>query len=564
MTKIVGVAIVPLVKKSRIFSVITFLRQSLIAVVALLFLPTFASVDASQKTKSKPTTNQVVSTRAKSKKNKFSYSSIFEKSSEKFVCINEIDEIILRNLKAKGISPAKCASEAVMLRRVYLDLTGTIPTAQEAKDYLDDKSSDKYIRLVHRLLASDNFNIYMTMRLGDMLRIKSEFPINLWPNAAQAFTRYIYNSVAKNKSWRTMVEEMLTSSGSNFRVGQVNFYRAMQARNPENFASMTALSFMGLRFDSMTKKQKDSLVNFFRNVQLKSTKEWKEEIVFDAPLKRDSFISIMPDGSCVVVRNSASARRDFTRWLVAKNNPFFAKSFANRVWGWLFGRGIIMPVDNLNGENSNPELIGYLAYYFAENNFDIRKLFEHIVLSRTYALSSIPVSDAKKSVSNFASYPVRQSEAEVIIDMVCKITGRGEIYESTTPEPYTLMPKDTRAVSLYDSGITTSFLELFGRSARDTGYFSERVNEPSPSQRLHFLNSSHIRKKLIGSKNLSSLIQSKTFFTDCYLTVLSRYPVKAEIEIYRNIKTSKNYSFWNKRQDLIWTLFNSEEFFNRH
>ena len=552
-------------KRTRVYSVIALKRQSLVVVVLLLFLATFTIVNASQKTtNSTPTTNRVISTNVKSKTNKPSHSSIFEKSSENFVCINAIDEIVLRNLKAKGISPAKCASEAVMLRRVYLDLTGTIPTAQEAKDYLDDNSPDKYRKLVYRLLASDNFNIYTTMRLGDMLRIKSEFPINLWPNAAQAYTRYVYNSVAKNRSWQTMAEEMLTSSGSNFRVGQVNFYRAMQAREPENFASMAALSFMGLRFDSMTKKQKDSLTNFFRNVQLKSTKEWKEEIVFDTPLKRDSFISIMPDGSCVVVRDSASARTDFARWLVAKNNPFFAKSFANRVWGWLFGRGIIMPVDNLNGENSNPELIGYLAYYFAENNFDIRKLFAHIVLSRTYASSSISVSDAKESVSNFASYQVRQSEAEVIIDMVCKITGIGEIYESTTPEPYTLMPKDTRAVSLYDSGITTSFLELFGRSPRDTGYFSERVNEPSPSQRLHFLNSSHIRRKLTSSKNLSNLTQSKTFLSDCYLTVLSRYPTKEEIEIYRNVKTNKRYSSWNKRQDLIWTLFNSEEFFNRH
>ena len=387
--------------------------------------------------------------------------SIFEIEKDLFPTKNQIDEIVLRNLKAKQIKPSYMASESVMLRRVYLDLTGTIPTKEQAKAYYADKSPNKYNKLVSKLLESDDFNIYLTMRLGDILRVKSEFPINLWPNAAQAYTRYIYSSIAKNKPWNVMVREMLTSSGSNFRVGQVNFYRAMQARNPQSFASCVSLSFMGMRFERFTEKERQTLIKFFESVQLKSTKEWKEEIVMDNPLQTYSFDAEMPDGSLIVLRDCDSPRKDFAEWLTSKNNPYFAKVFANRVWSWLVGTPIVSPVDDLNGTNLNPELLEYLAKYFSKD-FDIRKLFKHIVLSRTYAASSVPRDDLKESLESFATYKVRQLEAEVIIDMICKITDTGEIYESATPEPYTLMPLKTRAVSLYDSGITTSFLEMFG------------------------------------------------------------------------------------------------------
>ncbi len=505
----------------------------------------------------------------KSKKNKSKQlekkqNSPFEIVNSGFAISNEIDKIVLKNLRAKKIKPAFKASEAVMLRRVYLDLTGTIPNSKQASDYLADKSKDKYERLVDSLLASDDFNIYTTMHIGDFLRIKSEFPINLWPNAAQAYTRYIYSSIAQNKSWANMVYEMLTSSGSNFRVGEVNFYRAMQQKNPQNYASAVALSFMGLDFESLSKPQQKDLVKIFKSIKMKETKEWKEEIVFDDPLKKYSFIAKMPNGDKIEIENSTSPRVEFAHWLTSTKNPYLAKVFVNRVWSWLMGSPIISPADDINGINANPELIEYLTKYFVENNFDIRKLYRLIVLSRTYAGSPIPRDDMQKSVENFASYKVRQAEAEVISDLLCKVTEIGEVFESTTPEPYTLMPMDTRAVSLYDAGITTSFLELFGKTPRDTGKAQERVNAPSASQRLHVLNSTHVRRKIEQSPVINRILNRKDFIKVVYLHLLSRYPTKSEIDFFKNVKTDKTYKNWIKRVDLIWALINSEEFINKH
>jgi hypothetical protein len=159
------------------------------------------------------------------------------------------------------------------------------------------------------------------------------------------------------------------------------------------------------------------------------------------------------------------------------------------------------------------------------------------------------------------------SHGSITDNMICKITDTGEIYESATPEPYTLMPLKTRAVSLYDSGITTSFLEMFGRSPRDTGYASERVSAPSASQRLHLLNSSHIRRKLEDSSFMRKIIDEKRNtknFNNTYLHILSRYPTPDEIAKHKNVRFSDKYSHWHLRRDVAWALINSEEFLNRH
>ena len=84
----------------------------------------------------------------------------------------------------------------------------------------------------------------------------------------------------------------------------------------------------------------------------------------------------------------------------------------------------------------------------------------------------------------------------MLIDALCQITGTTEQYSSIIPEPYTFMPEDQRAVALADASITSPFLEKFGRSSRDTGLESDRNNRPTAAQRLHMLNSSHVRRKI--------------------------------------------------------------------
>ncbi|HEY5914342.1 MAG TPA: DUF1549 domain-containing protein, partial [Verrucomicrobiae bacterium] len=158
-----------------------------------------------------------------------------------------LDKLVFAELARLNIQPVAC-SDAVFARRVFLDVLGTLPTAKEARDFIEDSDlRNKRQRLVDSLLERDEFADYWAMKWGDVLRIKAEFPVNLWPNAAQAYHRWVRASLAENKAYDQFVRELLTASGSNFRVGPVNFYRAIQNRTPEGIARAVALTFMGAR-----------------------------------------------------------------------------------------------------------------------------------------------------------------------------------------------------------------------------------------------------------------------------------------------------------------------------
>jgi hypothetical protein len=191
-----------------------------------------------------------------------------------------------------------------------------------------------------------------------------------------------------------------------------------------------------------------------------------------------------------------------------------------------------------------------------------------ILNSRTYQLSSIPASTNKDVVRYFAHYPVRRLEAEVLIDAINKITSTGEKYMSETPEPYTYIPAEVRAICLYDGSITSSFLELFGRPPRDTGLESERNNHFTASQRLHLLNSSHVLKKLNQSKMIEYQMQGnkkpREIISNLYLGVLSRFPTEKEMKTAEGYFQTSGLKPRESTIDIAWTLMNSAEFLFKH
>jgi len=192
-------------------------------------------------------------------------------SNQEFSVRNRIDELLAARWKEQGITPALICSDAVFLRRVYLDLIGTLPTESEARKFLEDRDPRKRERLIDELLNRPEYADYWTMRWGDVLRIKAEFPINLWPNAVQAYNRWLYSSLARNKPYDQFVRELLTSSGSNFRVGPVNFYRATQDRSPKGIAQVVALTFMGVRTDQWPREKLEGMAAFFSQISFKPT-----------------------------------------------------------------------------------------------------------------------------------------------------------------------------------------------------------------------------------------------------------------------------------------------------
>jgi len=161
-------------------------------------------------------------------------------------------------------------------------------------------------------------------------------------------------------------------------------------------------------------------------------------------------------------------RQVFADWLVAGDNPWFARSAVNRVWAWLMGRGIIHEPDDIRPDNPavNPELLAYLEKELVDADYDLRHIYRLILNSRTYQQSSIPRSDAPESEALFAHYMVRRLDAEVLIDALCWIGGDGESYSSMIPEPFTFIPEYHPTVALADGSITSQFLEMFGRPTR--------------------------------------------------------------------------------------------------
>jgi len=509
---------------------------------------------------------------------------------------HRIDELVFRRLKELGIPPAEACTDEVFVRRVYLDIIGTLPTPEEARQFLRDKAPTKRSILIDRLLDREEFADYWAMKWSDLLRLKAEFPINLWPNAAQAYHRWIRTSLKENLPYDRFVRELLTSSGSNFRVPQVNFYRAVQGRDPQSLARAVALTFMGERAEKWEKERLLGMAAFFSCVGFKGTQEWKEEIVFFDALKeaKDAEAAkqakktpdpkeakqaapavpktpVFPDGTPAQLPPDTDPREVFADWLITPENPWFARNIVNRIWYWLQGRGIIHEPDDIRPDNppTNPELLALLQKELVASKYDLKHVYRLILNSKAYQLSSIPKTNHPEGEANFAFYPIRRLDAEVLIDALCQITGTTEQYSSPIPEPFTFLPGSCRSIALPDGSITSSFLELFGRPPRDTGLESERNNISSADQRLHLLNSSHIRRKFEEGKKLASLLSGRgrsqrDAATELYVTILSRYPTEEELATVRTYSQAEETKGPAALVDLAWALINSTEFLCRH
>jgi hypothetical protein len=489
---------------------------------------------------------------------------------------NKIDELVFAKLKELEIQPSNPCSDGVFLRRAYFDVIGTLPTAAEARQFLESDAPDKRAKLVDELLERPEFADYLAMKWSDLLRVKAEFPINLWPNASQAYHHWIRTSIKENMPYDQFVRELLTSCGSNFRTPQVNFYRALQSKEPSAIAGAVALAFMGVRADKWPEERLAGMAVFFSQVGFKPTREWKEEIIVWDPRKAKADASeseeadalppepTFPNGVVCKLPPGKDPREVFADWLIDAKNPWFTRHIVNRVWYWLLGRGIVHEPDDIRPDNpaQNLELLNWLANELIQAEYDLKHIYRVILNSQTYQLSCIPKGDGEEAAANFACYSLRRMEAEVIIDAICQITGTTEWYESMIPEPFTFIPERHRSITLPDGSITSSVLETFGRPPRDSGLESERNNRFNAAQALHLINSTHILKKVREGPKIKELVESTESDVRgeaVYLTVLSRFPTEDELSQFGWQGNSRRGA-----EELIWALINTDEFLFRH
>ncbi len=448
----------------------------------------------------------------------------------------------------------KCSDE-LFLRRAYLTITGAVPSPQASQRFLSNTASDKRKKLVESLLRSELGLKYMQMRWGDILRIKSEFPSNLWPNGVQAYNRWIYEQLLNNVPYDVMVQRLLLSEGSNFRAPAANFYRGFQKRTPQNFYANINLLFLGKR------ECRDNGYLCFSQIKFKSTKEWKEEIVYLDRHKNTPWEKIsLEDGTVLRPQLDTDWREAYVMWLTSRENRRFAEVMVNRMWYWVFGRGLVHEPDDWREDNPPTDAVrlAQLTDYFIKTNFNIRALLKKILLSDEFQAKTSPEG----------GYVPQRLPAEVIVDAIASVTGIWNKYSSRVPEPFTFYPPRTRSTHLGDATVSSSELELFGKVSRDVSLESQRNTSVTSRQLLYLMNSSvlegRIRKSPILKKLCQEITDVDSLSQAITLRTLSRRATPQELALYREYMQQNELPLTEVAADIMWMQINSNEFLYNH
>lgn len=469
---------------------------------------------------------------------------------------NLIDKLVDAKLAKLNIAPSGLCDDADYLRRVYLDLTGTLPTSEESRKFLADTAKDKRAKLVESLLEKPEFADLWALRWADLLRVDRQ---PLGHQRAHLYYKWIRDSIATNKPFDQFARELVTAEGPAGEVGPVNFFKVVT--KPGEVASTVSQVFLGVRitcaechhhpFDRWKQSDYYGMSAYFTTGGTTHPRTKKE--VFAHALGTE-----MP-----TTNPNGDRRVPFAEWMTKPDNPFFARNLANRVWAWTLGRGLVEPVDDVRATNppSNPELLDALAKYLVENKYDVRKLIILIVSSRVYQTSVAPNATNEKDERNFSRAYFKRPDAEVLCDMISQALG--------VPEKFPGSPGVTRAVQLWDSKARSDFLKLFGRPNRVTACECERTREPSVSQVLNLLNSTEIQAKLTHEAGtVARLVRAEKddakLVGELYLIFFARLPTTAETAT--GVKHLKKYPN-NRRaavEDLAWALMNSTEFLFNH
>ena len=489
---------------------------------------------------------------------------------------NPLDAPIWAKLKQLNLAPSAVSGDSTFLRRVYLDIIGRLPTPFETRSFLEDKSSDKRVRLIDALLIRPEYADFWANKWTDLLRPN---PYRVGIKAVFNFDGWIRESFRQNKPYDQFVRELLTAKGSSFRDGATVLFR--DRREPEEATTMVSQLFLGIRLDCAkchhhpfeVWSQDDfySFAAYFarlghRGQGISAPISGGEETLFTAkngsvkhPLHGKEMSPKPLFGKAENISEKSDPRESLAQWITSPDNPFFARVIVNRVWMDLMGRGIVEPVDDLRATNppSNGPLLETLAVDFRKSGYDLKKLIRIIATSHAYALSSIPNDTNSSDGRNYSRHYRQRLRAEVLLDAVCDVTG--------IPEAFDAMPPGSRAVEAWTFRFNSHFLDSFGRPDPNQDPPCERMTETSVVQALHLMNSPEIQRKITAEEGRAAQLTkgNKTnaeIVTELYLHCFSRLPDKTELlreeSRLANSKTKRREAV----EDLLWALLNSPEF----
>jgi hypothetical protein len=495
------------------------------------------------------------------------------------------DQYTVKKWKELGLVPAELCSDDQFIRRLSLDLTGTLPTPAEIVAFANDKDPAKRDKLVDRMLDSAEYSYYFANKWSDILRVKRRGQ----PNRAKgtfSFHHWIRDAMANDKPYDEFAREILAATGDEMTSPPVVWYKELA--QPENFVDDTAQVFLGLRmacaqchhhpYEKWSQDDYWGLAAFFGRINRKNIPEPGSDpnqqlarlAVFSRSNgnvinKRTNQPAVMKplDGEPMQVPGDEDPRQKLADWLVAGNNPFFARAVVNRYWAHFFGRGIVDPLDDLRVTNppSNPELLDALAKDFVEHKFSLKHLVRTICKSRTYQLSSMPNEFNKHDKQNYARYYPRRMSAEVLYDALNQVTDATATFGGLPADRHA--PK--RAIMLPDESFPSYFLDVFGRPQRISACECERVSEANLAQALHLLNSDEVQQKLSRAGGRADVLSKDARpepekVDELFMWTLGRKPTSDQRELalahIAKHQANKKIAYEN----ILWALINTKEF----
>ncbi len=502
---------------------------------------------------------------------------------------NFIDDYVLDKLSRFHILPSPLSSDAEFLRRVCLDLTGTLPPPNRVREFMASQDPQKREKLIDILLDSPEYVDFWTFRFGQLFRVAAGSTGGA--EHAYVYWRWVWQSITQNKSYRQIALERLAAQG--YEGPSRHFLPYGEEARPEDIMPEEMRVFLGRRLDcaqchnhpyeQWNQDQFWGLAAFFGQISRTEWTGFGAAILFDDPSGRkpdfgeppDSVKVIHPrrkqvvtpaflDGRTIAAESEGNPRRELARWVTS--HPYFAETLVNRMWGYLFGRGLVDPVDDFRSTNppTHPDLLKALAEDFRRHGYDLKHVLRRITRSRTYQLSSIPQGSNRDDTLNYSHFIPKPLEAEVLLDAISQVTGVPELFENGQGGQ---APLGTRAVQLEIPDIYPSdFLQMYGRPSRQQ--IPEINASPSLSQALHMLVGTTYTDKISKKGGrLDRLIENEAShriaIQELYLAALSRFPSPAErteLEAVLRERSSKREAW----EDLLWSLISSREFTFNH
>ena len=500
---------------------------------------------------------------------------------------NFIDDHVFANLQQIGVPPSSLCDDSTFLRRVTLDIAGRLPTAEEARTFLDSDQPDKRSQWIDELLRSPGYADYFANKWTALLKNRRDDASDITSNFA--FHAWVRDSLLTNVPYDQIVRELLAATGTVIANPAVAWYK--RVKEPKQQMEDVAQLFLGVRmqcaqchhhpFERWTQNDYYGLTAFFTRVGRKPTGIQGEDLIFHqrgkAEAKNIKTGTMVPPSALGEDIGSIAAEQDprlrLADWLSDTDNPFFAKALVNRYWKHFFKRALIEPEDDIRDTNppANPELLAAIEDHFRSSGFDMKELIRVITNSRTYQLEANPQDNNLMDRKNYSRFYPRRLQAEVLLDAIDQLTGATISFAN--------LPLGTRAIALPDNSYNKSspFLRVFGRPESLSVCECERVQSASLAQSLHLMNASDLKTKLAVSGGAAQRLSEdarplRARIDELYLTAFSRPATEHEIRISLDFfaagkdNEGKPSATVTRVQfeDLMWALINTKEFLFNH